>query len=395
MLIVCFLAVSSGFSVPNTRTQKFVDQVSSLVSQNSKGLSLALHEGEFVLKTNERIHREDPVLVMDGKFTISTFDTFPLLDLVQNESLDMILITRLLYEKYIAKGSFISNYVQFMPHEQYCFGNWTLEMIFEYNAKRTFPRDSLFPIEVEKAHRTFLELIEGQEVPVGLKELESWKWAACIVSSKAANVSKNLWKRLRKFPEEPGDSTTEGKILIPIFDLVVFKPLPLVYAAESFSPLIVDQGSAYIKADRPFLADSLFSLSREMSANNELLVRFGQVVLKNPYDFLPVRVHKVENCRGIDRGNGICEFRLQAFSVNSEMREHFSSYLPQISADLSYRDQLQGVSFTLPLSAVLQVSTESPQSGLLRGYLLSEYYSYYRVLSLIDQQLLLQLLKQS
>jgi len=111
------LQVILGSLVPDTFDSDFKDNLISYVNKNSKKVILQeLTDGSLRFVAVSPIKRGDPVLVMNGEYIISTFESFSLMPYVSNKKPEVILMARILYEKFMApKTSFTSLYVGLYP----------------------------------------------------------------------------------------------------------------------------------------------------------------------------------------------------------------------------------------------------------------------------------------
>jgi hypothetical protein len=131
--------LDGGWLVPYTSTEFDRQEIFRFISENSPKIApIDLPDKGWAYLATKNIEEGENVSIMDPSLIMTSFDDFPLEKYVKDAPMQIRLIVRLLYEKFIADYNFISRYVALFPHEVHCVHNWTSVEKIEYDEVRVF-----------------------------------------------------------------------------------------------------------------------------------------------------------------------------------------------------------------------------------------------------------------
>lgn len=314
------------------------------------------------------------VLEISNQYVITSLHPFPLSPYLQNFSNDEILIARILYEKFLgSRGNLITEYIHTLPVQG--IKNpvlWTPDHINTFQKYKPLEINisDLIP-DLSVPHSRYLSAVQPlQNIPKGMLELDAFKWAYSILSSRSFKVSLEAVVSLYPTYFIPFNVRNQVyvSILIPVLDLINHCPLPPYI--QPIIPLKLNSSSQTIElvTDRNQTAGQELVNFYGMKNNLEHIQAGGFVVKRNPYEYFYISASSSSLCYGYKMDEQ-CIYRMFPYSLNSEYLQYLRESASGVKC-VEFSDMRDLVNYygDLPEYARRSLETRSTMLGAVRRY---------------------------
>lgn len=319
---MCLLLVGvPAYVVPETMT---MDEKIELY----KGLEKNLHGCALHVFSNERgmaiialkdIAFNEPFMAIPAELTISSFDNFDWYPYVRDGGPEVILIARLIYEKFIsARGPWVTEYVHAIPTYIDAVLNWT-----ETEKKELYDHAfHKFSVEMPLPYEAgFVKLSQLLGRVPGIYNTcphclypEVYAWSYLNMFARAFKQTLASWKTVKGYQWSAGEDLIEGAAMYPLLDLVNHGPTPKKYlGVPDFFTIRTQAGKmpAFVMfADRNFPKHSELVWEYGKKSNLELIYGYGFIMERNKHDHFMYDLTSDRFCLGTRVQSNVCRFKI-------------------------------------------------------------------------------------
>lgn len=267
-MFILLVAWATAYQVPetieNTERLAFYEKLKDyqLEVRNYQGMGLGL-------QANRQFKQGEGVFCLSMDTTIRNTDYFPLVPYAKSFNTGELLISRVLYEKFMApRGSFLNQYIHTLPTEIKSPKLWSkvhVELFEKFNTLLGYGNFFNTTEEFEKITKAFKKIYGA---PREVFDFKAYSWASYIVLSHSMTYK----------------NETNGEVvacLSPFIDLANHWPRPYGYEGDSFS--FTDDSNCLVTFKDLEPGDQIFA-DYGRSESSFYFYKYQFNLENNPYD---------------------------------------------------------------------------------------------------------------
>jgi hypothetical protein len=337
--------------------------------------------------STSHIKKGDPLLKVPGEYIVTTFDSYPWEKYFKNETRELIATALLVSHKLDNSSSvYLNDFFNQYSCEIEPPGYWLeddlkiwLKKFIEYpNSVRTeFPLYERF--------KDIAAQIEGIR-SLGY-EVKTFAWAQAITRTHGIDITKKEWKILRGLPVEEKDSESIGYAFVPLFELYNQYLVPDRFHPESKYPVEYSKDLFTLYSQRDYKPKEEVYVPYRHKGNHELFEDYGVSIPFNTHSTMQINVSEPSSLC-VSKGSQ-CTFYLLPTEISQAYLAHFKdSPNPLLSYRQGVKQGVNNFKFALRHQRRRVKILEDRNLRNIFRLSISEKWTAYKVLALIDRELL-------
>lgn len=312
--------------------------------------------GDYVLVATEPVETGDALAAISLRECLVSFDSFPLSPLLANQTSDVQLVTRLLYERFLAPNdTLIAQWVRSLPRQVTNSFGWKPEALAEMQRANVFGQDLGSSTEMD-AKLTELNETFGSNpaFPQVILNRENFLWGYAQMFRRCGGLRKSVWAEAHNITiNETEEGQTMGLVCFPLLDLPGYCASTLTLRSGVQLTKIENEWLGVLYAERNFKVGQRFCMGYPHTPSGSLLYLKGITVEKNRFDFAWVEVQgsgKVA-CPGSKPWVNKCHFGIEYNGLSRLMlqflrEDRVGGSLPAIAKSASLYDFYHNLTVT-------------------------------------------------
>lgn len=339
-------AAIHSYVVEDTMTTAEKIALYQTLEKNLHGCALYIYPNErgMSIVALKDIKFNEPYIAIPAELTISSFDSFEWYPYVKHAGPEVILIARLIYEKYISKrGAWLTEYVHAMPTYIDAVLNWTEAEKKELYDHAYHKFNIEMPLPYEKGFSVVSAMLSKipdiYNVCPQCLYPEVYAWSYLNMFARAFKQTLASWKMVKGYQWAEGEDKVEGAAMYPLLDLVNHDPTPKRFReVKDFYTIRTQTGKmpAFVMfADRNFPKHSEMVWEYGKKTNLELIYGYGFAMERNLHDTFMYDITSNRYCLGARVQSDVCRFKVGCYEHNDELLNML-------------RQEVAGVDYLLP-----------------------------------------------
>jgi len=303
--------------------------------------------GEYVLVATEPVEIGDALAAISLRECLTSFDPFPLSALLTNQSSDVQLVTRLLYERFLAPNdTLIAQWVRSLPRQVTNSFGWKPEALAELQRANVFGQPLGSSAEMETKLQELNETLGNNTAfPAIVMNKENFFWGYAQMFRRCAGLRKSVWAEAHNITINETEGQTMGSVCFPLLDLPGYCTSTLARKTGVQLTKIETEWLGVLYAERDFKVGQRFCMGYPQTPSGTMLYLKGVAVEKNRFDYAWVEVQGSGRvaCPGAKPWVSKCHFGIEYNGLSRSLlqflrEDRVGSSLPPIPKSTSLFD---------------------------------------------------------
>lgn len=376
--------------------------------------------GDYVLVVKEPVEVGDALAVLSLREALVSYDPFPLSPFLANQTQDVHLVMRLLYERFLSSNdTLIGQWIRSLPRQVTNSFGWKADALAELHRVNVFHHDLGSTSDLDSKLKHLNETVgSNPEFPEILLNRDNFLWGYAQMFRRCSGIRHGIWAET--YNVTVNDTEEMGVVCFPLLDLPGYCTSSLTQQPGLQLTQVGAEWYGILYAERNFTVGQRFCMGYPRINSASLLYLKGITLEKNMFDYAVVEVQgsgKIA-CPGGKPWVTKCHFGIEYNGVNRLMLQflrddRFGSSLPIIPKSMSIYDfylnltasgnetshdflhslthyrRLTSSLFQLPYPRSLRhLRRDRVLNPALRAYSISTYMIPYNHLEHVDRTLL-------